>query len=79
MPSTLPWSRVLQCLTCAQGNPPSLQKAGVSNADVMYIEDAIEALVLTLEAVAGPHTEVYVAHGRYEFRGCATLMSRQEG
>ena len=40
----------------------------MSVADVMYIEDAVEALVSTLEAVAGPHTEVYVAHGRCEAR-----------
>ena len=35
-----------------------------SVADVMYIEGAVAALVATLEAVSGPHTEVYVAHGR---------------
>ena len=34
------------------------------SADVMYIEDAMEALVSTLLAVTGPQSEVYVAHGR---------------
>lgn len=33
-------------------------------ADVMYIEGAVPALVSTLAAVAGPATDVLLAHGR---------------
>ncbi len=43
---------------------PVATRSVVPPADVMYIEDAVAALVATLEAVSGPHTDVYVAHGR---------------
>ena len=33
-------------------------------ADVMYIDSAVPALVSTLAAVAGPATDVLLAHGR---------------
>ena len=43
---------------------PVIQAAAAAAADVMYIEDAVASLVATLEAVSGPRTDVYVAHGR---------------